>query len=632
MKPEYKKYISEHIDKKSIGEIAKELGIKERKVKKFLEKSGIRKTQESKWLNTAAKVNGDLKEKFLKKIRYSKTSNILIFLAIVLIAFAVRWIYLNQIKTNPFFIPFYRGLDDYLYDNWAQNIANGDILGREVFYGLPLYPYFLGFTYFLFGHSIFIAKAVQFFIGSLSCGLIYLIGQKIFNRTIGILASAMLIFYAMAIYFEGFFVSAFLAIFLNCIIILLLLSANDRPHWLKWISAGFLIGLSSLASASVLVFLPFLILWTFQSFKTTPKTKIVVYLVTLFIGISLAIAPVTIRNYIVGKDFVPITAHGGITFYAGNNPLSDGSFHLPKDIGAGVIDGRKNSKAIAERNMKRELKPSEVSKFWFNQSLAFMREEPHKFLKLTVKKIFLFWNAHEIPDVLPLSFFKQYSSLLKLPLFNFSVICPLALFGIFLCIKLNRSDIRLLYLFIISTFLSTIIYFVNSRYRLLAVPYLIIFSAVAIYWFYGKIISRKFNALIFPVIGIFALSILIHMEILEFRHAQAYNSLGIILKRKGLHQEAIDAYKSAIKLDPGYNTPHFNLGLLYLEKIDYDKAIDSFKKALQIYPDFPEAHKKLGMAYIAIGEKDKALLHWKTSLELDLDQNDVRELIAQHSR
>jgi len=631
MKPIHKKYILENINKKSVKEIAKDLKLTERKVKRFLEREGIHKKTEFNWPKLDIETDDDLKGKISRKIKYSKISDILIFLGIVLVAFLIRWIYLNQIKTNPFFIPFYHGLDDYLYDTWAQNIAKGDVLGKEIFFGLPLYPYFLGFIYFLFGHDIFAAKVAQFLIGSLSCGIIYLIGRRIFNRAIGILASIMLVFYAMVIYFEGFFVSAFLAIFLNSLIILALLSINDRPHWIKWIIVGFLIGLSSLASASILVFLPFIIFWAFKSFKNISKPKLAIYLATLLLAVSLAIAPVTVRNYIVGKDFVPVTAHGGITFYAGNNPLSDGSFHLPKEIGTSVIDSKKNTKIIAERITKRKLKPSEISKFWFEQGLMFIKKEPYKFIRLTLKKLFLFWNANEIPDVLPMFFFKQYAPLLRLPLFNFSIICPLALFGMLLCVRLKRPDVHLLYLFIVSIFLSTIIYFVNSRYRLLVVPCLVIFAAVALYWFYIKLISKKVMALVFPIIGIFVFSILIHIKILEFRPAQAYNSLGIILKRQGLYQETINAYQKAIDTDPDYDSAYFNLGLLYLEQSDYNNAIEKFKRALQINPNFAKAHKKIGIAYSAIGKKDKALFHWKSSLELDPYQDDLRNLIGKYN-
>jgi len=630
MKPEHKKFIRENISEKSIPEIARELGLKERKIKRFLEKEDISAAK-------ASKENAELKReeraagnKWFKKDKYSRSSEILIFCMIFLMAFAIRFVYLSQIKTNPFFVPFYHGLDDYLYDNWALSIANGNVLGNEIFYGLPLYPYFLGFLYFLFGHNIFIAKTVQIFIGSISCGLVYVIGRKVFNRAIGMIAAIILTFFSMAIFFEGFLVSASLAIFLYLLVVLALLSIADNSTYLKWALAGFLIGLSSLASASILVFLPFAAIWALRFFKGTHRKKIIVSLLVLFSACLAAIAPVTIRNYVVGKDFVPVTAHSGITFYAGNNPMAEGSFNLPRSVGTSVVDSKENARIVAERVAKRKLKPSEISKFWFDQGVMFIKNEPGKYAKLALSKMFLFWNAREIPDILPMTFFKKYSPILKLPLVSFAFISPLALFGIFLCLRTGRKEVVLLLFFVLSIFLSTVIYFVNSRYKLVAVPFISIFSAATIYWLYNRIKEKKFKALVFSAIGIFALGVLMNIKMLEFNLAQSHNNLAIALKRKGMYEEAIAEYQKAIKINPDYDSPYFNLGLLYLERGDYEKAIDNFNEALRINPDFIKAHNKIGIAYIKMGERDKALSHWRRSLALDPEQEDIKRLLGQN--
>ena len=629
MNPDQRRYILENINKKSIKEISQELGLRDRHIKKFLEKNGITQGADTAKTNSISPVIPAFKESLYAKTKYSKLSETLFFLGIILIAFLIRWLYLNQIRTSPFFVPFYHGLDDYLYDEWAQNIANGDIIGKGVFYGLPLYPYFLGFIYFLFGHSVFIAKTAQFFIGSLNCGLIYLLGRKIFNRPIGVMAALMFAFHDMAIYFEGFFVSAFLAIFINLIIALVLVSIKEKPSLPKWAMAGFLIGLASLASASIFLLLPFLIYWAITSLKGAPKNKIVAGLIILFIGVFSAILPVTVRNYVVGKDLVFITSHSGITFYGGNNPLSDGSFYMPQQIGASVIGGMENAASIAQREMKRQLKPSEVSRFWFKQSLGFMRAEPYKFLKLMVKKAFLFWNAYEIPDILPKEFFQRYSAILRTPLFNLSFILPFSILGMILCLRSKRAEVALLYFFVTSVFLSTVVYFVNSRYRLIAVPYQMIFAAAAIFWLYVNAINKKVINLAAAFISVILLLFLTHVKMLEFRMHQAHNNLGIILKRQGLFKEAVAEYKKAFELDPRYDTPRYNLGLLYRDQGDYEQALNSFEETLKVNPHFFAAHNKMAEIYSDRGQTEKALLHWKKSLEINPDQPDLRGINLQ---
>ena len=47
------------------------------------------------------------------------------------------------------------------YDAWAAEIAAGDLMGREVFYQAPLYPYFLGTIYTITGRSLLIVRVCQ---------------------------------------------------------------------------------------------------------------------------------------------------------------------------------------------------------------------------------------------------------------------------------------------------------------------------------------------------------------------------------------------------------------------------------------------------------------------------------------
>src|SRR5436309_14444256 len=66
-------------------------------------------------------------------------------LVIFALALTLRIIHIWQMRSSPFFsvlIGDARG-----YDQWAQRIAGGDWVGRDVFYQAPLYPYFLAFIY-----------------------------------------------------------------------------------------------------------------------------------------------------------------------------------------------------------------------------------------------------------------------------------------------------------------------------------------------------------------------------------------------------------------------------------------------------------------------------------------------------
>jgi two-component system chemotaxis response regulator CheY len=68
-----------------------------------------------------------------------------------------------------------------------------------------------------------------------------------------------------------------------------------------------------------------------------------------------------------------------------------------------------------------------------------------------------------------------------------------------------------------------------------------------------------------------------------------YNRLGVALRRQQKHQQALEYYQQALKLDARNEKVHFNLGVLYFDLGEKDKALDAFKTALNIRPQFAEA-------------------------------------------
>jgi len=520
---------------------------------------------------------------------------LLLIFSIFLIAFVIRLVYLNQIKSNPLFIPFEGGLDEFLYDAWAKEIAFKDFIGKEIFWGLPLYPYFLGAVYFLFGHDLLIARLIQFAIGAINCVLLYFIGKRIFNKQVGIVASLLLALYSPGIFYEGFLSASFLSIFLNCVIILLILSVHQKPGFVKWLFTGFLIGVSGLAGATIFLFIPFLIWWIFKAYKQLDLKKKFSYTVAIFIGVFFIIGIITFRNYAVGKDFVPISWHNGITFYTGNNPNSEGTFHLPPSIGRGMKSAMRNSRLEAEKVLQRKLKPSEVSGYWFKQGILFIKNEPSKYCKSLFDKFLLFWNGHEISDVVNMRLFiNRFSPLLQLPLFNFSVIMPFAILGMVLTFKSRRRpEVSLIYMLVLSHMISVMIYFVNGRYRLPIVPFLMLFSSFAVVWIIGQIKSGTIYKVVLCIPLLIILILFENISLTITGPEAFYNNLGIAYKKKGMYKEAEKEYKEAIRIKPDYDTPHYNLGLLYRDQGLYTKAIEYFEKALSINPDFIDARDKL---------------------------------------
>ena len=333
-----------------------------------------------------------------------KRSHIYLILAILLLAVTLRVVYLVQTQDNPLFLPVDNGLDPSLHHNRAKLISQGVGLSPDFIYGMPLYPYFLAAVYKFFGESVFAVRLIQMLLGTLSCFLIYLITKQIFNQRTALIAMLFCTLYGMFILYEGLLLGVSLTILFSCLIVLLALSIQRETNFKKWLLLGLLVGVCALIRASILIFIPFILVW-FSFTKQIGFKRKFLSQVVFCLSVILVIAPISLRNYLIAKDFIPITAHSGINFYIGNNPKADGSFRPPKAMHSSIDAFFADSTNQAQKRMGRELKPSEVSKYWFTQSFNFIKTQPLSYFRLLLRKFALMFNSYEIFDVVDYSFF-----------------------------------------------------------------------------------------------------------------------------------------------------------------------------------------------------------------------------------
>jgi tetratricopeptide (TPR) repeat protein len=99
--------------------------------------------------------------------------------------------------------------------------------------------------------------------------------------------------------------------------------------------------------------------------------------------------------------------------------------------------------------------------------------------------------------------------------------------------------------------------------------------------------------------------------------AGALVNLGTIYYRLHKFEEAEKYYLAAIEADPEYPLAQFNLGNLYDEQGRFPEAIDFYRRALELNPQYADAHFNLALLCERQGEAMKAVHHWKAYLKLD---------------
>lgn len=81
---------------------------------------------------------------------------------------------------------------------------------------------------------------------------------------------------------------------------------------------------------------------------------------------------------------------------------------------------------------------------------------------------------------------------------------------------------------------------------------------------------------------------------LDFKQADEFYKTGVAYHRKGILDEAISCYNSAIKLNPKHDMALYCLGIAMQEKDCLDEAIDCYERSLNLNPNNAMAHNNLG--------------------------------------
>ncbi|MBN2541585.1 tetratricopeptide repeat protein [bacterium] len=529
----------------------------------------------------------------------------------LLIGIAFRVVHLILFKNSPFFrTPI---VDELYHHLWAQMIANGQMITKAVFFRAPLYPYFLGLIYAIFGENPFIPRIVQHIFGVLSIFLTWKIALEIFNnKKIAFTAGLLFAIYPITILFESRLLLDSLPVFLNLLFILLLILGVKRDKFIFFILSGAALGFSAITRPNVLITIPFICLWAYFALNSSPFSRIKKLAVFLW-GIGLIVLPITIFNFWAENDFVLVSSQGGINFYIGNNERADGTSAIVPEFGHRWE--YKECKYLAEQETGNELKPSQVSKFFFRKGISFLKSKPSEALSLYLRKIYFLFNHYEIGNNGNLYFIKSYSPILNIPI-GFWLICPLGLLGMILSIRRKHS--LLLTIFFTLYSISVLLFFVIARLRLPLVPILVIFSSFSIFEIYAFISQKRWGKLVLSSTILAVLFVLINLNFLNISTsdpAYSHFQLGNVSLRQGYYERAMDEYSEALKLYPGIPDAHLNMGSILFEQKKYESAIKEFNSEIEVNPTNAEAYANLGVIYRILSDTIHALEFGEKAIE-----------------
>jgi len=87
---------------------------------------------------------------------------------------------------------------------------------------------------------------------------------------------------------------------------------------------------------------------------------------------------------------------------------------------------------------------------------------------------------------------------------------------------------------------------------------------------------------------------------------------GITLLDEGKTDEAIEQFRTTLKIDPDYELAYYYLGRAFMEKGLPGEAVGALRKAVSLNPDDIDAHQLLALAYAKSKMMDEALEEYRT--------------------
>jgi len=551
------------------------------------------------------------------------------FGALFAFAFAVRLIYLHEIQGSLFFDTLLG--DASTYDAWATQLKD-DWVGTQVFFQAPLYPYFLGCIYAVFGHDLWLVRVVQMALGSASCVLLAAAGRAFFTRNVGYVSGLVLAVYAPALFFDGLVQKATLDLFLTTSLLFFLGKIEGAGGRRFFVLAGAALGALALTRENALIWLPCLLGWLlWRAPRSEWRQAARQQLAPFALGVALILAPVVARNFAVGGEFFLTTSQFGQNFYIGNHAHADGTYQSLRFGHGGARFERQDAIDLAEAAAGHSLSPAEVSHYWASRAWSFIEESPGEWLALLTKKWFLVWNARELPDSdEPLVYADQAPLFAALShLVSFASVCPLSFAGAVLAFR-ERRRTRILHVLMVSLAASTALFFVFARYRYPLLPMLILFAVFGIFRAREALRARQFSLLVRLVAVVVAGIVIGHLDIApaESPRATAYYDLGVSLEQLERPSDAKASYLQALSANPEFVEAHVNLGSLLARSGDFEPAAFHERSALRLKPDDAVAHANLGNILLEQGKDEEARFHYGEALRLDPAQAEAREGLA----
>jgi len=531
--------------------------------------------------------------------------------------------------------------DPGVYWQAAARIASGRFVGETPFQFTPLYPYILAMVRLLGGGlvAVFLCQNVaHLFTG-------YLLGRLAHHRFGG---------HVGLVVMSLFFLMQEPAVMVNRLLpgswqLLLLVSLlamtsayMQRPGFFRATTAGLLMGTLTLLYPPAVLLVPVLFyhVWRGKCLAdglseragkhgegralglVTPRWQHAIATGGLAM---LVLSFATLHNWLACGEFIPITAHAGITLRQGNAPGSDGRYTQIAGVSQTKERMHEDAQRVFHQATGREGSFREIDAYFRDQAWRYMFADPIASLRLMSRKAYWFATGRHYGDIY-FPTLEQHDGwlhwLMLAPIPIAWIMMP-TMFGLILS-AMRRRLLLLDFTTFLLPLVVVVVFWYSPRYRMPVLPMLCLWTGVAFTSVFSMAANQRryyARALVFWVCIIAGPSLTTWNELSGFDKAASYRGIyeynrGQLFVGLGQHKKALAFFDEAHKLAPDRPLPlsAMTASLVALGRID--EAMEAAHQLVFDHPELPESWLTLGGLYLRIGQWSKSESAFRSLLDI----------------
>lgn len=357
------------------------------------------------------------------------------------------------------------------YYERALSIASGHgyaIENQLTAYWPAGYPYFLGIAFFLTGCSAVIVLILNAVMDTACIYLLYRIAKELgMPERPALLVALFFCIYLNHIAYCALFCSEIPFLFFFLSGYYLLSHLPTRNNFFIQALSGICFAIAVLIKP-IVIFLPLLYLFLFMKKGTRLRVAVIHYLI-----IIIGILPVTVRNYQLYHEFIPLSLNSSVNLFIGSNPYANGTYRY--DDAVMSLIGRPTEELTE-------------SKRAMSYAIGYVKEHPLHVLSLIPRKIYYQYVSDVdglSSNLAGLGADTRYTRIvLKISRLGAQVVymAVMGLFFIAILLKANKSNVMALVkdpilLPVLYFFVMYLPFFGAPRFHYVMMPFIVLFAA-----------------------------------------------------------------------------------------------------------------------------------------------------------